>query len=614
MKALPVLFCCLTLVGSTSASFRPFKLPYSSLLEGSVNTQASDDVIQALQQVGMVAITDVPELQQLKAAALSWNLHACSAASSSARANLYPDGTLRRTLATHRPPSHEGEGEGDDIHPWRLESVGDKGPCQDFIDASASFRQAVDKVTRAFAACVSPLLVQRQYDSRPLLVSATNNERFSTFADIVHHGEHLEHFHSYQRNVNGPQAVVANTTTIADVDTIPMHTDQGLFLVFSPGRIVHQDGAEATAPTLSSDFFIELSDGSRVNVDFDAADDLVVLLGDGVHQYVNPSLERDQFLRAVPHALKLPERNEGEARVWYGRMVLPPSAAIHSRAGVTFGQVREAQIATAQNPNFLAFGCSKEDLVARQLEVESCESDTLYCWHKCMPLADYNVSEAICHQQGEEVFCVDSNGHLWDGSHGDFFPGCATNGTEFGGGTIMYMFGECLFRSIIFFRELICSYCRPSRWDFFALPNQTGFRFFLDGQRPFLNFYFVGWTLSDTAKYVGAMIAVFFLGVLVESIVKLRQSVTVRARTNRWNERSVRGTSTVLHAAQELFGYLLMLATMTFSLEFLLMAATGLAVGHALFSKINDGTNSKLDEGIDSESNSSVRAGADDPA
>ena len=58
-----------------------------------------------------------------------------------------------------------------------------------------------------------------------------------------------------------------------------------------------------------------------------------------------------------------------------------------------------------------------------------------------MKLADYNVSEEICEEQGKEVFCIDANGHLWDGSHGNFFPGCATNSSDTASGTVMYMFG-----------------------------------------------------------------------------------------------------------------------------------------------------------------------------
>lgn len=127
-----------------------------------------------------------------------------------------------------------------------------------------------------------------------------------------------------------------------------------------------------------------------------------------------------------------------------------------------------------------------------------------------------------------------------------------------------------------------------------------GFRFFLDGERPFLNFFLEDWTLNTTAKFVGAMLAVFFLGVLVEAIVKLRQKVIQRARLNHWNGKSLRVMVTLLHGCQELFGFLLMLATMMYSVEFLLSAVVGLAAGHLFFSKIDDARTFKKQKDPDS--------------
>ena len=51
-------------------------------------------------------------------------------------------------------------------------------------------------------------------------------------------------------------------------------------------------------------FYMELSDGSHVQVEFDQHDDLVLMLGDGMNQYVNPHSK--QTLRPVPHALSMP--------------------------------------------------------------------------------------------------------------------------------------------------------------------------------------------------------------------------------------------------------------------------------------------------------------------
>ncbi len=124
---------------------------------------------------------------------------------------------------------------------------------------------------------------------------------------------------------------------------------------------------------------------------------------------------------------------------------------------------------------------------------------------------------------------------------------------------------------------------------FMDLVMLIGFRFFLDGQRPYLNFFVEKWTLNTTAKFVGAMFAVFILGVLMEAVVKLRQKVILTARLNHWSASTLQKIVTLLHGCQEMFGFLLMLATMMFSVEFLLSAVLGLALGHALFSKIDGG-------------------------
>jgi hypothetical protein len=97
-----------------------------------------------------------------------------------------------------------------------------------------------------------------------------------------------------------------------------------------------------------------------------------------------------------------------------------------------------------------------------------------------------------------------------------------------------------------------------------------------------------------------AILAVFVLAILVEGSSTLRrfimkkflQYVSSRVRNHRgkatllaWWQRV--GIPT-LHASQALLGYLLMLATMTFALEFLLAVVIGLGVGHALFTQKNE--------------------------
>lgn len=122
-----------------------------------------------------------------------------------------------------------------------------------------------------------------------------------------------------------------------------------------------------------------------------------------------------------------------------------------------------------------------------------------------------------------------------------------------------------------------------------------GFRFGLaGGNQPCLNLYFAAWTLDTRGKFIGALFGVFFLAIAVEGVSKLRQWFVLTARrktrqpTNAWNKRLVRGTVTLLHGFQAFVGYILMLATMTYSAEFLLAIVFGLGCGYMAFFRSED--------------------------
>lgn len=105
-----------------------------------------------------------------------------------------------------------------------------------------------------------------------------------------------------------------------------------------------------------------------------------------------------------------------------------------------------------------------------------------------------------------------------------------------------------------------------------------GFRFSLSGNHPCLNLYLPGWTLDTRSKFLWAMMGIVLLGIVTEGVSKLRSRLSKRlsGTIKRW-------TITLLHGMQALVGYILMLATMTFSLELLGCVILGLVLGFALF-------------------------------
>jgi len=119
-----------------------------------------------------------------------------------------------------------------------------------------------------------------------------------------------------------------------------------------------------------------------------------------------------------------------------------------------------------------------------------------------------------------------------------------------------------------------------------------GFRSGLQGGQPCINLYLTGWTLDNRTKYIAAMTGVFFLAIFVEWISKARQGFIEWARKDarrrrvggrRSNARAARAILVSIHGIQASVGYILMLATMTFATELLVMTILGLSVGYAWF-------------------------------
>lgn len=116
-----------------------------------------------------------------------------------------------------------------------------------------------------------------------------------------------------------------------------------------------------------------------------------------------------------------------------------------------------------------------------------------------------------------------------------------------------------------------------------------GFQWTLKGKGGCLNFYFPSWTLDTVSKFVTAMIVVVLLGIITEWIARLRHDVSkhhrrmvVVGRRRRVSDR-LWYLQTALHGMNALCAYILMLATMTYSLELLCCVISGLVIGYWIF-------------------------------
>jgi len=117
-------------------------------------------------------------------------------------------------------------------------------------------------------------------------------------------------------------------------------------------------------------------------------------------------------------------------------MILPPQDAYSATTDETFGDVRKLLVSTPDSEIPHGVGCSSVDMRARNAASDTsgdngaCGEGELYCWVRCMPLADQGLTATTCSDQNLQLQCVNPRDQFSDGSeHGDVFPKCS-NTTE----------------------------------------------------------------------------------------------------------------------------------------------------------------------------------------
>jgi len=400
-----LLFLGAVAVDGASPKHAPARITFNDLANGGSNgiDDKKDVFWKTLHEVGLISITDIPGFnKQAMLKDLEECLHQQTAVGApdfelSSGNHSRGSGNRRRTLATRTlagtpdgilvATKHEKNGDPLDV-------------CSDLKASSETFREAVQSVSEAIAArFVAMESAATKGDDSKIPIQTLINE-----------GEHLEHFHSYYSDNN---KVSTTGTTGRDLPSIDWHTDQGMMLLFTPGQRSNGKAFDG--------FFIRLADGSTTEVAFDShLDELVIMLGDGVHQYINNG--DAPRLRAVPHAVKLPDSSHDYPRLWYGRMVLPPPEAIHPSSGTTFGNLRSSMI--RGDSNALDLGCASASMVARELaedahgdeeDLECDEATSMLCWMKCMTYEELGVGPDSC---DKSVVCATEEGDLWsEGIH-----------------------------------------------------------------------------------------------------------------------------------------------------------------------------------------------------
>ena len=314
---LPKLSVVLLLVAlAVSAAYQreltPTRFAYDALLDAV--SDSGDGIIKALSSNGLLVITHIPEFKESKLRLMS-SLHSCmmDVGEGATVTQHFDDGTTRRSFAAVTLPV----GGAQPVEHLDDETVSKSESCASVKKELASFRSAVDTTTKLFAHKLSSTL--GAYLEHPLMTSNVEGVVYDTIDQVVSSGDHLEHFHSYQKDYS---SVVNDETT----STIGLHTDQGFFIAFTPGLITSLHDP-TKKQKLSNGFYVEDSMSGEISeVKFNEDDDLVFMIGDGVNQYINNRLVDlketfDMRLRATPHSLsfKNNDNDPSVVRVWYGR-------------------------------------------------------------------------------------------------------------------------------------------------------------------------------------------------------------------------------------------------------------------------------------------------------
>lgn len=392
---------------ASGTSVQPTAIRFSSLLSDGPGTAAARAFESALSSVGMVAVTDIPGFSEATSPALA-AAYNCMVDSGLGEQQLLSDGTHRLSFATKSPSKFVVESE--------------EPACSQFRDRIDPFRELVDKVSTAFVARLDSVF---ETTGKPLLRTAGDAARtFNDVQSVISNGEQLEHIHSYQRST---------PHTPSGERTIDLHTDQGLFIAFTPALLL---SAEGLSTQDRDSFRVRLSDGTDASVEF-PPNSLIFMAGDAMDGIVNPGLAGNAPIRATPHAVSISSPN---ARLWYGRMFLPPADALSERHGVTFSRLRElAAEQTAlrlQSRRLLGgsvgdaeidvdVGCSSQTYARRQAPA-ACTSNQMYCWMRCMELTP-QINATACAEKGLQLQCTSQFKQVWreKDSHGDYNPTCS---------------------------------------------------------------------------------------------------------------------------------------------------------------------------------------------
>eukprot|EP00978_Attheya_sp_CCMP212_P003699 scaffold7778_cov45-Attheya_sp.AAC.2 len=123
------------------------------------------------------------------------------------------------------------------------------------------------------------------------------------------------------------------------------------------------------------------------------------------------------------------------------------------------------------------------------------------------------------------------------------------------------------------------SFCKRSEHPMVMFMDGWHWSMFGTSRTECLAFYFSRWNLDTYAKFAGALFVAMLLSILTEGLSNLRQAA------HKWLPRGKcrKAVILIIHVLQNFMGYIIMLASMAYSMELTLAVVVGLMLGHFLF-------------------------------
>ena len=264
-----------------------------------------------------------------------------------------------------------------------------------------------------------------------------------------------------------------------DAMMVPYHVDNGLYLIITsfPGHGLK----------------IKSSTGNEINTDNLHANDILVLMGRGLTDWLLRDHQSKTLFHPVPHAVSQMTSNLKQRSI-LARMKIPTSEeAIKAQMqfkDVFYNRDPERLCLTDIYSKVLV----KRDEKFAKMTKKSCEAGTAYCWMNCLDLPDPMCSS------DHPLMCINSQG------------------------------GHCADEDMDSTCHWMCNGTAPPPTNEFCSRGtdmlMQGFETTAGPSNICIILFFKAWTLDTKTKYAFGCIGVAFLGFLIEILIAVRRKIT----------------------------------------------------------------------------------------